>query len=178
MLIKEKAERAVSTSRPTKAACYLAVPALLLTTGCSSLIGSVAPVASVTPLDFGKSLSVGEWSGTTSQGMPIRFTVSSKETVTSLTVGYNFNGCRGTHTFEDISLPTAPNVTCIPGPCSATVASYRSFVYSDGSPATGGQGIQINGLFLPRGRAEGQIGFFNYPSCGTATQVTWTATRK
>lgn len=129
------------------------------------------------PFTGTRSLSVGEWSGTTSQGMPIHLIVSPDETVTTITVGYNFNGCSGSHTFADLSVPTNPDVTCIPGPCSNTLESYRAFGYSAGS-AAGGPLTQINGLFLPRDQARGQATFSNYPSCGTATPVEWSAVRR
>src|SRR5438046_1264923 len=57
----------------------------------------------------------GQWSGTTSQGTPITFTVSSDQKVTDITVGYSFNGCSGVQTFSNLNLETAPMVTCIPG---------------------------------------------------------------
>jgi hypothetical protein len=122
-------------------------------------------------------MSVGEWSGTTSQGMPISFTVAPNETVTTITVGYNFNGCSGSQTFSDLSVPTAPNLTCIPGPCSGVAESYRAFGYSAGSPA-GGPYTQINGLFLPGDRATGQAVFSQYPNCGVTPPVEWSATRR
>ena len=122
------------------------------------------------------SLSVGEWSGTTAQGMPISFVVSPNETVTSITVGYDFNGCSGSHTFEDLNVPTAPNLTCIPGPCSGIQESYRAFGYSVGAP--GGPFTQLNGLFLPGNQAKGQAIFRDYTGCGIATPVEWTATRR
>lgn len=123
------------------------------------------------------SLSIGEWNGTTSQGMPIGFTVSPNETVAAITVGYNFNGCAGSQTFSDLVIPTSPDVTCIPGPCPGTVQSYRAFSYIDGSFASG-PATQVNGVFLPRNEAKGQVNFYNYPECGTATAVEWTATRR
>lgn len=122
------------------------------------------------------SLSVGEWNGTTSQGTPISFVVAPNETVTTITVGYAFNGCSGSHTFADLSVPTAPNLTCIPGPCSGIQESYRAFGYSAGSPS--GPFTQLNGLFLPGDQAKGQAVFRDYPSCGTAPAVEWTATRR
>ena len=122
-------------------------------------------------------LSVGDWRGTTSQGMPIAFTVSRDETVTTITLGYSFNGCSGSQTFSNLNIPTAPNVTCIPAPCTGTIASYRAFNYSDGRFGTGPR-TTINGLFLPGNRAEGQAGFVDYPGCGTATGVTWSATKR
>jgi hypothetical protein len=122
------------------------------------------------------SLSVGEWSGTTSQGAPISFVVSPNETVTAITLGYDFNGCSGSHTFADLNVPTAPNLTCIPGPCSGIQESYRAFGYSTGSAS--GPYTQLNGLFLPGNQAKGQAVFRDYPSCGTAPAVEWTATRR
>ena len=52
-------------------------------------------------------------------------------------VGYNFNSCSGTQTFSNLNVPTAPDVTCIPGPCPGATASYRAFAYSGGSRGTG-----------------------------------------
>ena len=118
----------------------------------------------------------GEWSGTTAQGQPIAFTVSSDEKVTAITLGYSFNGCSGSHTFANLSLETAPNVICIPGPCSPSVSSYRSFHYATRS--SDGPSTSVNGLFLSRNRAEGAIGFMDYPGCGTVLGVGWTATKR
>jgi hypothetical protein len=123
------------------------------------------------------SLSAGQWSGTTTQGAAITFTVSPDEILTTLTAGYNFNGCSGVQTFANLSVPTKPDVTCIPGPCSSTVSSYRQFAYSSGRTATEPNTFVV-GLFLTGNRAQGQVSFFDYPGCGTATGVEWTATRR
>src|SRR5215204_825321 len=56
------------------------------------------------PTDPSPSTLEGQWSGTTSQGTPISFTVSSDQKVTAITVGYTFNGCAGTQTFANLSL--------------------------------------------------------------------------
>lgn len=109
--------------------------------------------------------------------MPIAFSVSSDEKVTTITVGYSFNGCSGSQTFSGLDLRTAPDVTCIPGPCSGAITSYRAFSYSSSGPIDGPR-TTMNGLFLPANRAEGQAGFVNYPGCGTASGVVWTATRR
>jgi hypothetical protein len=129
------------------------------------------------PLTRPAPLSVGEWSGTTSQGAPITFVVSADERVTSITVGYDFNGCSGSHTFLDLDVPTAPDLTCIPGPCSGALSSYRAFGYSANSVA-GGPMTQINGLFLPRNEAKGQATFRNYAGCGDLVTAEWTAARR
>ncbi len=90
----------------TKAILRVGVFAGVLASACNS--GPPTPSAS--------SLSAGQWSGTTVQGASISFSVSSDEALTTIAVGYTFNGCSGTQTFADLNVPTAPNVTCIPGP--------------------------------------------------------------
>lgn len=122
------------------------------------------------------SLSVGQWNGTTTQGAAITFTVSSDEILTTLTVGYSFNGCSGSQTFSNLNVPTAPDVTCIPGPCSGTIATYRALHYSSGPRE--GPSTTVNGVFLPGNRAEGLVAFRDYPGCGTAAGVEWRATRR
>jgi hypothetical protein len=79
----------------------------------------------------------GQWSGTTGQGRPIAFTISRDETVTTISVGHDFDGCSGTETFPNLSLPIAPQVQCIPAPCPASVSSYRAFRHSSGNPFEG-----------------------------------------
>ena len=137
----------------------------------SACTGPTAPTPAVT------SLSAGQWSGTTSQGMSIAFTVSADETLTQITIGYRVNGCSGSQTFANLAVRTAPEVICASGQCPAGVTSYRAFTYSSGrlgdGPVTG-----VNGLFLPGNRAEGRAGFWDYPDCGTESAVTWTATRR
>src|SRR5688572_15405045 len=130
-----------------------------------------------TPSGVASSLSVGQWNGITSQGMPIAFTVSPDETLTTITIGYSFNGCSGSQTFANLSIRTAPELICVPGPCTGAVTSYRAFGYSDGSRVSG-PNTTVNGLFLLGNRAEGQARFVDYPGCGTATGVTWSATRR
>jgi hypothetical protein len=145
---------------------------LAVASGCTHLL---TPLGGGVPLG-GASPSVGEWSGTTAQGVPIAFTVGPNETITTITLGYDFNGCSGTHTFSDLLVPTKPDLTCIPGPCTGTLTTYRAFGYSNGSSATGPH-TQINGLFLPGGQARGQAVFSAYPNCGTPP-VEWTATKR
>jgi hypothetical protein len=140
---------------------------LALVTAC----GGTSTTPGPTPVG-----NAGEWSGTTVQGTPIRFTVSSDEKVTAITIGYSFNSCSGSHTFADLRLETAPSVTCIPGPCPPAISSYRAFGYSVRSDD--GRFTTVNGLFLPSGAAEGSAGFENYPSCGTALGVAWRASRR
>ena len=144
------------------------VGVLMVASACSS--GPTAPSSS-------SSLSVGRWVGTTAQGSSITFTVSSDEILTTIALGYTFNGCSGTQTFSNLSVRTAPEVICIPGPCSGTITSYRSFSFSDGSSGSGPV-TAVNGLFLVGGQAQGQVAFQDFPGCGTATSVAWSATRR
>ena len=123
------------------------------------------------------SLSQGQWNGTTAQGAPIAFSVSSDEVLTELVVGYSFNGCSGSQTFANLNVSTKPDVTCIPGPCPGTVSSHRQFAYSSGRAATE-PNTTVFGLFSPGNQAQGQASFQNYPDCGTAAGVEWTATRR
>jgi hypothetical protein len=127
------------------------------------------------PVGRGSSLSGGEWSGTTAQGMPIAFSVAEDETVTAITIGHRFNDCVGSQTFSELTVQSAPDVTCIPGPCSGRLESYRAFGFEDG-PVNGPR-TMVKGLFLPGGRAQGQASFVGFGACGTATPVEWTATR-
>lgn len=75
-----------------------ATVALVLASACSRQL---------LPLAGTPSLSVGDWSGTTSQGMPITFVVSPDETLTAISVGYNFNGCAGYHTVSNLKVANA-----------------------------------------------------------------------
>lgn len=164
-------QQLASARRPSRAVWLCMTAAMVLAGGC------YRPVLPVPPFGGNSSLSVGEWIGTTSQGMPIAFSVSSEdEIVTSITIGYDFNGCSGVHRFSELSIPTKPNAICIPGPCSGRLLSRRSFAHADGSPAAGPY-LQINGLFLPRNQARGQAIFRDYPGCGTET-VQWSAVRR
>jgi hypothetical protein len=45
----------------------------------------------------------GQWSGTTSQGQSISFSVAS-DRVTTVSVGYNYSGCSGTATATNLNL--------------------------------------------------------------------------
>jgi hypothetical protein len=120
--------------------------------------------------------TTGEWLGTTSQGQPIAFSVSQDERVTTLSIGYAFKDCAGTRRFPEISVPTAPNVVCMNGPCGRGVSTYRAFSVADGAAPPAAH-TQVNGVFLPGDAAQGQASFSDYEGCGSAT-VTWRATRR
>lgn len=138
-----------------------------------ALVASANACGTTSPTPVGYS---GEWSGTTAQGRPLAFSVTN-EMVTSITVGHDFNGCSGSQTFPDLHISTAPDVRCIPGPCTPAVSSYRAFGYSSGS-FIDGPSTSVNGLFLSARTAQGTVNFNNFPGCGAAIGVGWTATRR
>ncbi len=171
-VVNDAVRREAGSEAPVRRLAWVA--ALLMASACSS--GPTTPSTPST-LSTTSSLSAGQWTGTTAQGVVITFTVSSSEILTTLGLGYTFNGCSGTQTFSNLNVPTAPDVMCIPGPCSVTISSYRAFAFSNGSPGAGPV-TAANGLFLLGGQAQGQVTFQDYPGCGTASGVAWTATRQ
>ena len=110
----------------------------------------------------------GQWKGTTSQGRPITFTVSSAQKVTAITVGYSFNGCSGVNTFSNLNLDigVTPNPATSLGP---------SFGFGSGSPE-GSNYTQVYGSFRSNTTAAGTVIFGDYSGCGNAIG-NWTATR-
>jgi len=120
----------------------------------------------------------GQWSGTTSQGTTIAFTISQDERVTDISIGYRFDICTGTKTFSNLALAIAPNVTCLPNPCPADVTSFREITFQS-TGATGDPSTGLAGVFGADGTVRGSATFRNYPGCenivGTAT---WSATRR
>jgi hypothetical protein len=111
----------------------------------------------------------GDWNGTTSQGMRITFTVSDQK-VTTISVGYNFNGCNGTNSFPNLNLaigyppnPAAP----YPGP---------GFGFGSGAP-DGPNYTQLYGTFSSGTAATGSMIFGDYSGCGNSLGI-WSATRK
>jgi hypothetical protein len=67
-------------------------------------------------------------------------------------------------------------VTCIPAPCPNGISSYRAFSYLTGS--IDGPTTAVSGRFTFTTRAEGQVSFRDYPGCGTAVSVGWTAAKR
>ena len=144
--------------------------------GCSTALFALACACQSPAVPTAPSYA-GEWSGTTAQGKPITFTISPDEVVTTITIGHDFNGCAGSETFSNLSLKTAPNVVCIPGPCPASVTSYRGFGYGTGNPLEG-PATDVNALLLSTTRAEGTVNFRIFPGCGSAIGVAWSAIRR
>lgn len=111
----------------------------------------------------------GEWNGTTSQGMRISFSVRDKK-VTSISVGYNFNGCNGTNSFPNLNLAIGypPNPTSpYPGP---------GFGFGSGAP-DGPNYTQVYGTFSSATAATGSMIFGAYTGCGNSLGI-WSASRK
>lgn len=141
-----------------------------------SLVALCAIVAACSgPTAPGLSYS-GQWAGVTAQGESITFTISPDQLVTAITLGYAFNGCRGSQTFANLNVSIVPQVTCVPGPCPGSLSSYREFSYQAGNSAQEPM-TQVNGVIFADAGARGTIDFRNYPDCGSAIGVAWNATR-
>lgn len=119
-----------------------------------------APATRPTPLDF-----AGRWSGTTSQGRTIAFTVSPDLRVTTLTLGYAFAGCAGTL-----------DVTTDAPLFNTTGTADAVFTYAPNGPQ-GQSRTTVNFLFPSVAAANGTIRFRNDPTCGDS-DATWTATKR
>ena len=115
----------------------------------------------------------GQWSGTTSQGRPVEFTVSSNH-VTAVTVGYVFGGCSGSKTFANLNVEIFD--VSGPGPGGQTTPnSSKGFAYGSGAPD--GSSVQIQGFFRSNTTADGVVVFAEYPGCGDGFGL-WTATKR
>lgn len=114
----------------------------------------------------------GEWSGTTPQGASIAFSVSANQTVTSITVGYRFNGCSGTNTFSNLSLDIGQSGF----PPRVPTQSNPGFGYGSGSPEAPNY-TQVLGTFTSGQTATGSVTFLNFTNCGNAV-TNWSATKR
>jgi hypothetical protein len=155
--------------RKTSSFLCLAVLVCILATGLiggSSGCGGSAANGPTTP--GGDARYDGQWKGTTSQGRPITFTVSSDQKVTAITVGYSFGGCSGLNTFSSLNLDigNGPNPATNLGP---------GFGFGSGPP-DGSNYTQVYGSFSSNTTATGSVIFAGYPGCGNAAGI-WTATR-
>ena len=100
----------------------------------------------------------GQWSGTTSQGRTITFTISPDQKVTAITAGYSFSGCSGSNTFSNLNLDigTPPNPASPSGP---------GFGFGSGPP-DGPDYTQVYGSFSSGSTATGTVIFGDYSGCG------------
>ena len=129
--------------------------------GCQS---STAPSPLTLPPGY-----EGDWTGTTMQGTPVRFSVSA-DSVASFIVTYNFSDvCAGTLTHTNISVPIRHQDP--PGPPPFDQPGF-AFGTNNVTNATA-----ISGHFLAdRRTAAGQFVLVKYGECGTVLG-TWNATR-
>ena len=95
-----------------------------------ALIAALSAGCSYSPMGPGALNYAGEWSGTTSQGRPISFTISPTARVTAIRVAYDFSGCSGVKTFTalDVALRTAPA-----GLLPPELEQYAGFNVRDGA---------------------------------------------
>jgi hypothetical protein len=118
----------------------------------------------------------GEWNGTTSQGRSIAVVVSSDQKVTSITVGYNFNGCSGSKTFSNLSLAIARSQPPPGNPQPPGPFDNPGFGFGSGAP-DGPDFTQVYGAFSSSQTATGSVVFGGYPGCGNSGAI-WTATKR
>jgi len=129
--------------------------------GMAILIGcACAPPPRPTPLDFS-----GDWAGTTSQGRPITFTVSSDLVITRLSIDYAFGACTG-------SVTVSPNVALL-----NTSAAAAAVVTYTGTGSTGSNRTVIHFLFPSFATANGTVDFSDFSTCGSSS-ATWTASKR
>jgi hypothetical protein len=140
---------------------FLASALCALVSGCD--------YGSTSPSTAGPARYDGQWSGTTSQGRPITFTVSSEQKVTAIALEYNFNGCSGSQAFSNLNLEigTSPN---------PALPSRPTFSFGSGPP-DGANYIQVLGTFTGDTTANGSMIFGDFGGCGNAIGI-WTATRR
>jgi hypothetical protein len=111
----------------------------------------------------------GEWSGTTSQNQPLSFSVSADQQVTSVTVGWAFNGCSAIGTSSAKSFPITN-----PQPPGPPPWNNPGFVY--GGQGQDGSVWAVTGAFTSTQTATGNVEVVAVPNCGN-TIATWNATR-
>ena len=114
----------------------------------------------------------GQWTGTTSQGQPISFMVAS-DRVTTITVGYNYNGCSGSKT-ADVNLEIIDVRTVSPNLAPPDPYSFGGLL----GPYSESDNTQITAfLRSPTERSSHGIMLFVRPGCGE-TIALWTATKR
>jgi hypothetical protein len=118
----------------------------------------------------------GQWSGTTSQGTAITFTVSGQR-VTSISFTYDFSGCVGTKQLQNVSVLILANSQS-PPPASGT---GPGFIYVSTLGAPDKDFVEVVASFSSNVSATG---FVAYANCQSSTSVvamnsfTWTATKR
>ena len=117
---------------------------------------------------------VGDWTGTTQHGTPIRFSVSAANEVTFITLTYNLSAtCSGTMTYADLSVPIRYQEP--PGPPPFDQPGFAFGRLSD-DMATG---TAIAGHFsADRRLASGQFILSGHSGCVSGFIGTWDARRR
>lgn len=135
-----------------------------LVTGLAILLGcACAPPPRPLPPRILGSVS-GDWTGRTSEGRAIAFTVSRNQRIVAVTLEYAHGGCSGT-----VIIPANVPLFYTADQAAATVVSS-----SNGQPGPGP--IAVRFLFLSTRNASGTATFPNDPAC-RGTSATWTAAR-
>jgi hypothetical protein len=138
-----------------------------ITSACGSADAPTEPSAP------GPSRYDGQWTGTTSQGRAIRFSVSTDQKVTTITIGYAFGNCSGENTFSNLSLDVG--YPSLPGRLPST-GPGPGFGYGSGPP-DGPNYTQVYGWFSSSTTSTGSVAFGDFQGCGNAGGI-WTATKR
>ena len=139
-----------------------------------ALIAALSAGCSYAPMGPGALDYAGEWSGTTSQGRPISFTISSKQRITAISVAYDFSGCSGVKPFTglDVAIRTAPA-----GVLPPELEQYAGFNFRDGAQGAA-NATQVVGALKSQKSATGAASFESYGGCTNAFEgITWNATK-
>jgi hypothetical protein len=135
--------------------------------GSPTIIESPAPFLPTGPsrqFDY-----AGQWSGTTSMGTTITFTVSPEQMVTALSVGYSGVGCSGTRTDSNLRLSLGNPYGALGAP---------QFDYTAGPPERPVRTTVVGRIDVDD-VARGMASFRDDPDCGSSLVAgTWTATRR
>ena len=142
---------------------------LVLTTALCVFISACSD-SDAGPTTPGPARYDGEWTGTTSQGRPITFTVSPDQKVTDITVGYSFGSCSGTNTFSNLNL----DIGTSPFPGAPQIGP--GFGFGSGSPELPNY-TQIYGNFSSSTSVNGSVIFGAYAGCGNSGGI-WSATKR
>jgi hypothetical protein len=118
----------------------------------------------------------GTWTGPTSQGGAITFTVSPEQKVVAIAVDYRLNGCSGNAVLPGLSLEIA-------APQLAPGSPNAGGPFDNPSFGSGSQGVDqpnflgVSGTFTSSDAAKGVLIFGEYAGCGSGL-ATWMAARR
>jgi hypothetical protein len=118
----------------------------------------------------------GQWSGTTSQGTSITFTVSGQR-VTNIAFNYDFRGCVGAKT---ISNPNVIIVQTSPSPLPGNPVG-PGFIYSSNLGGIDASWVMVVGAFPSNITASGTADYANCTSTSTVIatdRLTWSAVKR